>query len=46
MVRKLEDGQYLLDRDPAVEPANRIRPIDAETQKRHADNKQAAFRKP
>jgi hypothetical protein len=45
MVRKLEDGSFVLERDPEVEPVNRIRPIDAKSEKRHDDNKKAAFRK-
>ncbi len=45
MVRKLEDGHYVLGRDPAVAPVNRIRPIDIETEKRHDANKKALFRK-
>jgi hypothetical protein len=45
MVRKLEDGQYVLERDPEVAPVNRIRPVDVEAEKRHDDNKKAVFRK-
>jgi hypothetical protein len=45
MVRKLEDGHYVLDRDREVAPVNRIRPIDVETEKRHDANKKALFRK-
>jgi len=45
MVRKLETGGYVLDRDEKVEPTNRIRPVDAKTEARHEDNKKTVFRK-
>ena len=45
MVRKLEDGQYVLERDHEAAPANRIRPIDGEVERRHEDNKKAVFRR-
>ena len=45
MVRKLEDGHYLLERDRAVAPVNRIRPVDIAAAKRHDGNKKALFRK-
>jgi hypothetical protein len=44
MVRKLETGDYVLDRDEKVQPANRIRPIDAKAEARHEDNKKTVFR--
>lgn len=45
MVRKLEDGHYVLERDREVAPVNRIRPIDLVAEKRHDGNKKALFRK-
>jgi hypothetical protein len=45
MVRKLETGEYLLDRDPKVIPPNRLRPVDATAEQRHDDNKKALFKK-
>ena len=45
MVRKLEDGHYVLERDRAVAPVNRIRAIDIAAAKRHDGNKKALFRK-
>jgi hypothetical protein len=46
MVRKLETGDYLLERDREAAPPNRLRPRDYEAEARHEDNKQALFRKP
>lgn len=45
MVRKLETGEYLLERDREKAPPNRLRPIDAEAKARHEDNKKTVFRK-
>ncbi|WBO21620.1 hypothetical protein [Sphingomonas abietis] len=46
MVRKLETGAYLLERDREAATPNRIRAnADAETIARHEANKLALFRK-
>jgi hypothetical protein len=45
MVRKLETGAYVLERDKKVQPVNRIRPIDAEAENRHDANKKSVFRR-
>jgi hypothetical protein len=46
MVRKLETGDYLLERDPEAVPPNRIRKgVDAESEARAEANKKALFKK-
>jgi hypothetical protein len=45
MVRKLETGEYLLERDRETAPPNRLRPRDSEAEARHEDNKKALFKK-
>ncbi len=46
MVRKLETGDYLLERDPEAVPPNRIRKsVDAESETRAEANKKALFKK-
>ncbi|MBA2934120.1 hypothetical protein HZF05_08400 [Sphingomonas sp. CGMCC 1.13654] len=45
MVRKLEDGGFIADRDREVAPTNRIRPADPKGDERHELNKKALFRK-
>jgi hypothetical protein len=46
MIRKLETGDYLLERDAETLPPNRLQPRDYQAQARHEANKQAVFRKP
>ena len=45
MVRKLETGEYLAERDREVTPTNHIRPADPKAVDRHELNKKALFRK-
>jgi hypothetical protein len=46
MVRKLETGDYLLERDPEAASPNRIRKnVDAESEARAEANKKALFKK-
>ena len=46
MVRKLETGDYLLERDREAAPPNRIRnAIDAQSEARAEANKKALFKK-
>ncbi|WP_454884782.1 hypothetical protein [Sphingomonas oryzagri] len=45
MVRKLEDGGFIAERNREVAPANRIRPADPKGDERHDINKNALFRK-
>lgn len=45
MVRKLETGAYLLERDREAAPPNRMRPVDADAEARHEANKKALFKK-
>ena len=45
MVRKLEDGSLIAERDREVAPANRIRPADPKSDERHELNKKALFKK-
>jgi hypothetical protein len=45
MVKKLETGEYLLERDRQSAPPNKLRQRDNEAEARHEDNKKALFRK-
>jgi hypothetical protein len=46
MVRKLETGDYLLERDFEAAPPNRIRQsVDAKSEARAEANKKALFKK-
>jgi hypothetical protein len=45
MVRKLETGEYLSERDRAVAPTNRIRPADPKSDEQHELNNKALFKK-
>ena len=45
MVRKLEDGGFIAERDREVTPTNRIRLADPKGDERHELNKKALFKK-
>jgi len=45
MVRKLEDGSLIADRDREVAPTNRIRPAAPKDDERHELNKKALFKR-
>jgi hypothetical protein len=45
MVRKLETGEYLAERDRESAPPNRMRAVDKEAEARHDGNKKALFKK-
>ena len=45
MIRKLEDGSLIAERDRKVAPTNRIRPADPKGDERHELNKKALFKR-
>jgi hypothetical protein len=45
MIRKLETGEYLMERDSKSAPANRLQPRDYDAEARAEANKKAVFRK-
>ncbi len=45
MIRKLETGEHLAERDRAVAPTNHIHPADPKGEQRHELNKKALFKK-
>jgi hypothetical protein len=45
MVKKLETGEYLLERDREATPPNTLRQRDNAAEARHEDNKKALFKK-
>jgi hypothetical protein len=45
MVKKLETGEYLLERDREAAPPNKLRQRDNEAEARHEENKKTLFKK-
>jgi hypothetical protein len=46
MIRKLETGEYMLERDADTTPPNGLRARDYKAEAQAEENKKALFRKP